>query len=272
MIIGPPRGCAMSPINSPFQPTFLASAPSRSMKRTSRGVPQLRSRDSRMTCQAGPVIGSAHRPGEAAVGIGADRHAPGRETASLAGEQFLGRRGRRIRIGERRQRLWIERAGRRRIERVGVLRGQRRERRLAPDAGERPATSRSRASKQGCSTLAFASQLSATDVAPAGLAFARYATARARRRYAAAIRSLCPVANRSRSSPSSCQQPPFGRRMRLDAAVVQNVADAKAARGERARHQETAVAIERLALRAHQADACLCCGSAPVGDEPSRPA
>jgi len=51
------------------------------------------------------------------------------------------------------------------------------------------------------------------------------------------------------------QQPPFGCRMRFDCTVMQDVADGKSALGEAARQQETAVAVERLALRAHQADA-----------------
>ena len=42
--------------------------------------------------------------------------------------------------------------------------------------------------------------------------------------------------------------------MRLDAAVVQDVTDGKTARSERTGDQETAVAIERRALRAHQAE------------------
>ena len=52
----------MSPIKRPFQPTFLALSPSRLMKLTSRGVPQFRSRESRITCQVGPVIGSVTAP------------------------------------------------------------------------------------------------------------------------------------------------------------------------------------------------------------------
>src|SRR4249920_362093 len=47
----------MSPTKRPFQPTFFAFLESRSMKRTSCGLPQLRLRDGRMTCQVGPVIG-----------------------------------------------------------------------------------------------------------------------------------------------------------------------------------------------------------------------
>src|SRR5262249_56620830 len=52
----------MSPTKRPFQPTFLAFAPRRSMKRMSCGLPQLRLRDGRMTCQVGPVIGSDTAP------------------------------------------------------------------------------------------------------------------------------------------------------------------------------------------------------------------
>src|SRR5580693_8206660 len=52
----------MSPTKRPFQPTFFAFAANRSMKRMSCGLPQLRLRDGRMTCQAGPVIGSDMAP------------------------------------------------------------------------------------------------------------------------------------------------------------------------------------------------------------------
>src|SRR5262249_30345449 len=52
----------MSPTKRPFQPTFLAFVANRSMNRMSCGLPQLRLRDSRMTCQAGPVIGSDSAP------------------------------------------------------------------------------------------------------------------------------------------------------------------------------------------------------------------
>src|SRR5215831_7521363 len=52
----------MSPTKRPFQPTFLAFVANRSMKRMSCGWPQLRLRDGRMTCQAGPVIGSDTAP------------------------------------------------------------------------------------------------------------------------------------------------------------------------------------------------------------------
>src|SRR6516165_4520148 len=52
----------MSPTKRPFQPTFFAFVASRSMKRMSCGLPQLRFRDGRMTCQVGPVIGSDTAP------------------------------------------------------------------------------------------------------------------------------------------------------------------------------------------------------------------
>jgi hypothetical protein len=60
--IGPPRGCDMSPTKRPFQPTFFAFLANRSTKRMSCGLPQLRLRDGRMTCQVGPVIGSGKAP------------------------------------------------------------------------------------------------------------------------------------------------------------------------------------------------------------------
>src|SRR6476661_1304248 len=52
----------MSPTKRPFQPTFVAFVANRSMKRMSCGLPQLRLRDGRMTCQVGPVIGSDAAP------------------------------------------------------------------------------------------------------------------------------------------------------------------------------------------------------------------
>src|SRR5262245_52536819 len=52
----------MSPTKRPFQPTFFAFVANRSMKRISCGLPQLRLRDGRMTCQVGPVIGSDTAP------------------------------------------------------------------------------------------------------------------------------------------------------------------------------------------------------------------
>src|SRR6516165_5320793 len=52
----------MSPTKTPFQPTFCALVANRSMKRMSCGLPQLRLRDGRMTCQVGPVIGSDTAP------------------------------------------------------------------------------------------------------------------------------------------------------------------------------------------------------------------
>ena len=63
VIIGPPRGCDMSPTRRPGQPeTFGTFAASFSSRLTSSGVPQLRLRDSRITCQFGPLIGSAAPP------------------------------------------------------------------------------------------------------------------------------------------------------------------------------------------------------------------
>ena len=47
----------------------------------------------------------------------------------------------------------------------------------------------------------------------------------------------------------------LGYRLRLDCAVVQDMSDRETASGEAPRHQKTAVAIERLAFRAHRADA-----------------
>src|SRR6516162_10059108 len=52
-----------------------------------------------------------HSPGEATVEIAADRARRPRKRRRFAREQFLGRRRRRVRILQRRQRLGIERAG-----------------------------------------------------------------------------------------------------------------------------------------------------------------
>ncbi len=43
--------------------------------------------------------------------------------------------------------------------------------------------------------------------------------------------------------------------MRLNSAVMQDVADSDAARSERSRHQKATMAVERLTLGAHQATA-----------------
>src|SRR5215471_6030542 len=93
---------------------------------------------------------------------------------------------------------------------------------------------------------------------PRAGAFRRDATARARRRYAAASRSRCPDANRSQAFGtvfSSGQQPNFRRGVRFDRAVMEDVACGDAAFGEAARNQETTMTIERFALGAHQTDA-----------------
>src|SRR5262249_28037774 len=53
----------MSPTRSPGQPSRArASLANFSRKSRSCGVPQLRLRDSRITCQSGPLIGSAIAP------------------------------------------------------------------------------------------------------------------------------------------------------------------------------------------------------------------
>ena len=57
--------------------------------------------------------------------------------------------------------------------------------------------------------------------------------------------------------PQAGEKPLFGGRMGLDRAVAQNVADRTAAPRQRPADQQAAVAVERLALRAHQAQAML---------------
>ena len=51
------------------------------------------------------------------------------------------------------------------------------------------------------------------------------------------------------------QEPLFGRGVRLDRAVMQDMTDSKAPPGEVSRHQQTAMTIERLSFRTHQAKA-----------------
>src|ERR1700745_3888860 len=81
----------MSPTKRPFQPTFFAFAANCSMKRMSCGLPQLRLRDGRITCQVGPVIGSGTAPArQAAKSPPIERGGPGngvdfRANSSLAG-------------------------------------------------------------------------------------------------------------------------------------------------------------------------------------------
>src|SRR5262249_49133006 len=90
----------MSPTRSPGQPSRArASLANFSRKSRSCGVPQLRLRDSRITCQSGPLIGSATAPARqpfayepiarAASGAGPVA-APNRSLAggSLAGGSF----------------------------------------------------------------------------------------------------------------------------------------------------------------------------------------
>src|SRR5262245_34673142 len=62
-IIGPPRGCAISPMRRPGQPSSLrASLANRSRRLTNLGCPPLQLRERRMTCQFGPLMGSATPP------------------------------------------------------------------------------------------------------------------------------------------------------------------------------------------------------------------
>ena len=101
----------MSPTSKPGQPIFGALSARRSSERTSSGWPQLRLRDSRITCQVLPLIGSAIAAGKAAAcsrsrstrackgaGVGL------RPNSSRAGSLRI------VRIGQRRQRLGIDAA------------------------------------------------------------------------------------------------------------------------------------------------------------------
>ena len=61
--MGPPRGCDTSPTRMPGQPlTAGTCVAKRSRKAIRAGLPQLRLRDTRITCQAGPLIGRASAP------------------------------------------------------------------------------------------------------------------------------------------------------------------------------------------------------------------
>ena len=62
VIIGPPRGCAMSPTRKPrpADRRRLLGKPLQELDQP--GWPQLRLRDSRITCQVLPLIGSALPP------------------------------------------------------------------------------------------------------------------------------------------------------------------------------------------------------------------
>ena len=72
---GTPRGCAMSPIRIPFQPVAsAASGAKRSKNCTSSGWPQLRLRDTRITCQVGPVVGQFDPPLKTTARVVADCH------------------------------------------------------------------------------------------------------------------------------------------------------------------------------------------------------
>ena len=64
VIIGPPRGCAMSPTRRPGQPLICGTLLARAARgsRSARGWPQLRLRDRRITCQVSPSTGSAVAP------------------------------------------------------------------------------------------------------------------------------------------------------------------------------------------------------------------
>ena len=57
------------------------------------------------------------------------------------------------------------------------------------------------------------------------------------------------------SGPQAGEEAVFSCRMGLERAVAQDMADGKTALRQRAAHQQAAVAVERLALGTHQADA-----------------
>ena len=70
-----PRGCAMSPIRIPFQPVASAASGAKRFKNcTSSGWPQLRLRDTRITCQVGPVVGQFDPPLKTTARVVADCH------------------------------------------------------------------------------------------------------------------------------------------------------------------------------------------------------
>src|SRR5262245_4343115 len=93
--MGPPRGCARSPTSSPGHPSFsLDSVASRSTSETRSGCPHMRLRERRITCHAGPSIGSglaparqplAYQPIARAVSGAAGVAAPNRTFAGVGG-------------------------------------------------------------------------------------------------------------------------------------------------------------------------------------------
>ena len=116
---------APAPCRRPASPASRPSAPcsaKRSRNFTRSGWPQLRLRDSRMTCQLAPLTGRAMPPARQPRGIETDGARGERGRRGLAAEQILRRGLRILRIGERRQRRGIDGAA--------VLRA-RRERRTA---------------------------------------------------------------------------------------------------------------------------------------------
>src|SRR6516164_10321279 len=180
----------MSPIKSPFQPIFFALLANRLMNWTRSGLPQLRLRDSHHLPRR-PTDRQRRAAGEAAVAIGADRVCRTRKWRRFAREQLLGRR-RGVRMLQRRQRLGIKRARWRRIGQMFFLRAGRTG--SEEKNGEQGSDSAHQRLLFGA-TLALRAALLVRSLLARSLA--RYATARARRRYAAASRSLSPVTKRS---------------------------------------------------------------------------
>src|SRR5262249_25790426 len=134
---------------------------------------------------------------EAAIGIAADRVRRTGKRRRLAGEKLPGRR-RRLRMLQWRQQLGSERARRRRIDQMFFL--------CAGRTGGEDKNSE-QASDSAHQRLLFVATVALwAAFLPRSLlarSLARYETARARRRYAAASRSLSPVTKRSPAAGST---------------------------------------------------------------------
>src|SRR5215472_18516810 len=140
--------------------------------------------------------------GKTAIGIAADRVRRTGKRRRLAGEKLPGRR-RRLRMLQWRQQLGSERARRRRIDQMFFLRAGRTG---GEDKNSEQASDSAHQRLLFVATVAlWAAFLPRSLLVRSLLArsLARYETARARRRYAAASRSLSPVTKRSPAAGST---------------------------------------------------------------------
>ena len=112
VIMGPPRGCEISPTRMPGHiPASAAFLEKRSRNAMVSGLPQLRLRETRMTRQLSPSSGNGLRAREAAPRVEADGAALRFGRRQLAAEHLLGGVVGIFGMGERRQRLGVHRPG-----------------------------------------------------------------------------------------------------------------------------------------------------------------